>query len=862
MWTYSVTTATTSPVSRASTTAAGITQATEFGGATVVGGGAVAYGVSTTSATGSTVVADPFATSSSASTSYSSTVTQTEGALSLTGSYSSSSSEFRSSGSTRTLWSTRQEVLGGATTGTTEFTTPPLTRDSYNSSTTTSTANSAYQTTITLATTESRVTTAAGPTTTATTAAVTQTTVTATVAPVTITTYTTKPSTTLAAPESLVPVSEAAASEYAWEVTAAGDSAGFASHLGSTFTKRTGTLVSSSTALPVSSSASFTSTFEQTTSVSGGSTNSTITLTTTITASTADTYIPFASVFPATATATRSLNLLTTTSTTFARPFTRTITQTLLCPPALYNNAPVTFLDFTTATAPVTHNVGPTLVSTASLHLTFSKSRTMALVRPSPPYATSESGNAAGGATATTTQSTSASSTRSTTTGTTTSGTVAATSTNHLYHGTTQDAGTTSTSSSESTATSSSTLNRIGSPDGFTGPPVYWDFATESTYYTWGPSFSSTAVTSIVSDDTMTVSLFTSSSLSEAWSTSYSYDRFSDGGAGVFFFSSSSTSSSSSTYSESGTTTHSETFITDLNTYSTSVSTSATTTSSTSTNTTTSLTTGATTGTISGSSYSATQGISWTFPALASQVTRTGSAAWSAQAMHPRQGFRHPISLSTSDALYSALSVSPASSIYYPRAATQDDVAGAAAPILATEVQAFNNGSSVYSGRWDTSDSRLHYSSGVSSSYTTTEGTLTFTRTVTTASTEWTVSFSGASAVSWYIPSVTAAASDGSHIGGIPAKSSYGAELLEPPGVLHSTRQTNGTTSSSDTTWSGGATAFTSTNLGHALPTRTESAWSVTNQETSWSHDTVLGHGVSTGATSKPVITLSKYPDL
>lgn len=754
MWIYSSTTATSAHASSASSTASGRTYESESGqSADDYNGVSDSYATENISETFGTSSVGPFKAT------YGQAGFFTAANLGP-GTYMTSQQVTHDFTRSETRYTSVNNAGASTTSSSQETTTRSL--NSYRSGTAiTGTAASAVDTTTTETTTRSIVSSAAGPTTTSAVETVTRTTSTTETQSVNATGYLTAASAALVAPVSLVLVSEAEATEQAWEITATAYTAGFVSELGSTFTKRTATLTTTSRSLPVTDSASFTTTY-----VGASSASATLTLTTTTTSTVADTYVPFASVYPATATATRAFTVLTTQTTSALAASWVTGGATVHCNPALFSTALNTFLTVTNATMTVTINASPTQTTTASMHVTYLTTSQLARFRSVPEHATSASASAS-----------------------------------YSDSGLVETVSTTETSTSVSTTTTGE--NTV------TGTETLTETASQF-------------VASQLIVETCAVP-----------GPHEDYDSFSDE---VF---------PGMTNVEYRTTTHDapnphtisvETWI--WSTYSTTVTTTETETPTTTVSSwdETEIFFDVTTSVESASSMEGENGISYTWPRLHSQVTLEGSVKWTAHQMHPRPGWRHPLELEASGGLASMMTVSPASTIYFPYAATQDDSNGARVPFVQTELKHYTTSDSVWTAQWQTSDSRLHWTSAVTSTYTTTElhgvATATVTRTATDSLTSGSATLNGVSLVSWYAPQSTTAHTNASKMGGMAAKSEYGAAVYFPPGVRHWTHQVGGTLSTSSTEWLVATDLAATSTEGYALPTRTESVWSVTTSET------------------------------
>lgn len=902
MWEYSTTTATSAQASRASSTASGSTfsstAAQDDGVDYLARYSTVSQGISSSG---------PYEATYQHSGGSTSTVSDAAGGVTVTGSSTGSSIRRQTHGFTHSETRYTTDAAGGVTTSSSIETTT-RSRDSYRSTTVTETTTTTAEHTTTQASTRSLVTTAAGPTTTTTTEDTTITTSTTAASNVTRTTYAWAASTTLSVPESLVPISEVEPTEQGWEITATTNSAGYVSHLGTTFTKRTGTAPTISTTADVTTTGlTYSTTQEQI-----GAT-STFTLTTTLTLSIADTFAPFASVYPATATSTRAFTMLSTTTTTLTRISWTTSSAAFTGPASLHDTRVATTTETTSALAAVTINVSPTATTTAEFHVTWSTTRTRAALRIPATCATSHSATVGAGSSETysttttgaevTTTSTASSSTDivfvasqfATDTCAVESGEVDTNSvsgevspglTTVEYYSTSHDGtntfveatGNATESFSDITLTSSSATQQETATSEVNPTNTASEYSDWTSSATW-TSYSSSSGSSTSDGRSVTHEQTSFSSSSRLLTTSHTFLW-----STVGFFSTSSSSTTSSE-SDSGLTTFSTSFLETATTWlgdHTMVTESWYWSSYTALGSVTTTRVPTATVTImtgSGSSYTQRASISYTWLSRYPQATIEDSAKWTAHQMHPRQGFRHPLSLVGTDTLFSAMSLNPSSTIYFPPAGTQDDSSGAVAPKLDTGPSRSTNGASVYSAVWRTSNSRLAWSSATTATYTTTQqhgaATATLTKTSSGATATGTASFSGVGPQSWFSAQPSSAASLGSKIGGIVAKSEYGAALYSPPGVRHFTHQQGGTVSSSATTWLTSVSVAAASSDGYALPTRSETAISVSMNETTASitHDAVgaeidLQHprgGLvipQFGNTSLPAITLSLHPDL
>jgi len=780
----------------------------------------------------------------------------------ITQSASEGITEVQYRGFTRSSTGFTSAAGGFSTTSSTQITTT-RSLDSYASTTTSQTTMFNLETTTTFTQTRAITTSAAGPTTTTAAQTITNTTTTTAASATVRTDYVYAPSTTLSAPVSLVPVSEANPTEQAWQVTSESTAtgartAGYPSHIADTFTKRAGTYNTTSTAISAASSQGFTTVV---TNATGGV--AALTLTTTSTLSTQDTYVPTAGSYPATATTTRSFALLTTATTTLAIGTSTTNTTSFTFQSTNYVLATTTFATNLQLLVPITINQSPTSTVATSFHLTYGASTT-AQIRTIQPQATSASATTADAFTGTTTQS--SDTTYATTTATTTNTTTTYTTTQS--YATTTDTTTTSTALEPdgttvdvTTVSGTITFSQEDFPSfsettvsGFTTYTIS-EFWTSVTGQTTSYTSSTSGITEVNAGMVTTRStLYTFEIYTETSSESYSSLWF-DGINFTNTTTSSSSAASSGDFSQSDTV--SDTFPASTITFDT----TTTRTSSLSETTTLTATTTATSFTdttafdtttasapyseSSGSSYTQSEGISYTYPILNGLTTATASTPWTAHAMHPRQGFRHPLSLASSDAMFSVMSILPAS-LAYPPQATQDDASGPATPILYPRSTSYTVGGVAYTAAWSLGDSRLHVTSGATSDTTT--ATATF-------------SFSGATPATWYFPKISSAAAQGSLVGGIPAKSEFGVAIYFPSGVRHWTLQQGGI-SSSETSWLTSPDTSANSSDGFALPATNESAWSVTKRQTLWTYDFFLSAAQSTGDLVSPIMTLSLNPNL
>jgi hypothetical protein len=670
-------------------------------------------------------------------------------------------------------WSERQEIVHGYTRSTTGYTTEfnggaatssaqdTTTRSvpSHSSSTVTHTIAATIGTTTSQAITRSVVSTSTNSSTITTSQNTTQTTSTTQAQTITRTTYATTASTTIAAPVSLVPITELEFSELGYSVTTTGDTAGYAPGIAVfSFSKRTGTYNTDSTALAATSTTTFTRTVTQVIGTTGG-----ITLTTSRTTTSADTFRSDNGVYPP-STTTRVANVLQTLTTSFAILTSQTLTSSFSGQASNYVGTAETIVTTHTTTAPLTFNVSPTQTSTAAIHITWSASSAVGREGFASSFATSASLTATASASGTFSASSSESTTTTVTSTSTESGAIVWYASNTFLD----------------------TCN-IPAPEEHTDS--FSDVIVDTTLYTYYTTVHNAPASHTIYESYYSQVPVTVTTTGTATSTTSA--------------SISSSSSSEGSFSSSG-----------------------------------------------------IQGISFTHPLLYPQVTFFGATSpWTVHAMHPRQGFRDPLALVSTDALFSNLSISPSSTFYYPQKATQDDSAGAATPILFTDATRYETGASIYTAQWVQSDSRLYITSGVTGAST----RATFT-----------VSFSGAGAASWYAPQSTARTSgiisdldlNASLVGGVVQKSEYGIAAIFPPGVRNWTHHFGSAISTSWTTWLFVPHTIGDSSYALAMPTRTETVWSITQRQTSWSWDNVLSASLTTGATARPILTVSKYPNL
>lgn len=849
MWVYSTTQATSAGATWYSRTVSGsgVTETYNAGHLTANSASATdaATFASSTSGTLAHNAWETFTTfRSSNSSSGTGSNTATNGSGSYTQSASGSYQSAASLGFTRSTWGTTTANGLGTTTASSESTVTKS-RDSYASTTTTETAATNRHTTSTLATTRQITTTAAGPTTATTSQNTTATTSTTQAQTVARTTLAYAVSALVTAPESLVAISEVEPTEQGWSVTAA-DSAGYASHVASTFTKRTGVVNTSTSVVPTVGTAGFTTTATRVTGVV-----STVTLTTTQTTSASDTFCPGLGVYPETATSTRSFGMLTTVSLSATVPTTGTVTSSLNYPSSHYVTTVSTYRAFWSSTMPVTINASPTSTVSAAWHATwFASSLVTMRVRDNATFATSRSASSGYSANDPTTEN--ATSTLLTTSNTTetinTTTSVAATTTVNLPAGTTIDNTTGDLSltasgilSTTGTSTYSSTFTTT-SDEHFSETWEAYE-STSATTYTFGSTAGTTA-----DDGAGNRTISSTSSFADWLSESYSFfsQRTTFVNTISLIGSSSTSDFSSGTLGSSVTWSYSTTFTTEPITDSTTASATTSFTQATTTNVTASeFTTSTAPGTqTSAESSSAIEGISFTFPLLYSRSSFGAALSWTAHGFEPRAGFRHPLSLGSADQLFSELHASPGLS--YPYAASQDFSGGAMAPLLWTNETRYESGATSYTAVWRTSDSRLHFTA----------------RSTGSTSTTGAASFAGSGSVSWFSHGITTAQAAASKIGGVAARAEYPVAVMMLPGVRCWTTQSNGTASASSTSWLTAPTFLAGSNVGGAFPERTESAFSVTTRQTSWSYDTALSQGASTGDTADPVLTLSLNPNL
>ena len=648
------------------------------------------------------------------------------------------------------------------------------TRPSYLSGTITTTSAMAAGTTSTATATTSQVTTTAGTTTASTSAATTSVVTTTAASTITTTVGATAAARTLTAAEALVAVTEAAADEDLWEITQTADSAGFISEVAATFTRRTGTLATSSSVLSVASSmGSYGVTFSAT------QTSAAATVDTTATSSSADTHVPFAGVYPATLTSTRSFGLLTMITSTIGQS---QISSTMAnFATSVTGPSASTIRRTTTAGLNIRYNQAATATATAILGVTVATSSTIA-GRPIPPQLASS-------ASATVSAATFASGT------TTASKTV------------------TSTTSTTSTGTAS--------------------LFTYGTTFTVFISSASAVSTCAVAASTQTASAQTNHA----------------GYTDAEYYSTFHNAPSDHTLSTSAVQWQAYTLLSTRTTTST---------GSTSTNTTGTGTISIDSSYVTGSSSIGIEGVSYTYGLLSPQVTFDGTARASFIAWRQGGGHQHPLSLAVGDALHTAQPIAG----YFAwgsLTASQINPSGAITPALDTMATMHTTGATIATARWDTSDSRMHLTTGITTTYTATSRTGTSTTTSATGTT--TASFSSQSGATYYSAETATAASLWSRMGGQAGNSAFAFTALLPPGVRHSTTQSSGS-SASGTAWGTDWLIVSGTSAGLALPVTDESAWSVTQCRTSWLLLDNSEFIASTGSTSRPVASLSKFPSL
>ena len=675
------------------------------------------------------------------------------------------------------------------------------------------------ETTTTATVTTTEATTDAGPTTTEATITITHTTSTGAggIVTATITSYLYAPSTTITAPDSWIMVSDAEASEEAWEITATAQSAGYVSQLGSTFTRRSGLFYAESEVLPVSSAAP---TRTMIYSVSTLATN--FTFITSRFTSTVDTYKPAGSVYPVTATSTRSLNLLTTATTTGPFLFLYSeVTQTVIGEYPGSSMADRTLRTTISVTAPITYNANPTSTVAGSFHVSYADSIAIPLFRFPPHNATSRtaSANTASNSTATDSVTFSISSTF-TDTGT------------NSYTTTATTTGVDTTTASGS-YTESSFYNGTVTSTVFNGGTSYTDPCAIPAQTNTGSYIQTIGATTETIYSTITHAAPAPHTVSEETYAAYTTTATSSS-ENTVTTTTSGTSVGSATTGSSVTETTSATSTASVSDFSTVVATYAT-----------SIT----------EIFNDSQGISITRPILYPQVHYEFSTPWTVHAFHPRPGF----SIYDSSGLYSGISLAGGGSFYYPFRATQLDSAGPAMPLLFAGFTTYANGNSLYTAFVDSAFTGL--------SYTHQATTQSLGSTITTASSSGTISFNGEDAATWYVPQSSAEASRGSRIGGQAARSTYGLVAYFPPGIRNWTVQSIDSSglpyTFTESSWITSLSTRTASAEAQALPHAAESVYSVSLQETG----AYFGGAFSTspymeGATVRPVITLSKFPNL
>jgi hypothetical protein len=646
-----------------------------------------------------------------------------------------------------------------------------LTRGTYRSGTQTTTVATTGATTVSTAAATSAVSTAAGTTVATATTASSLVSV-STASTITTTTYASGAARTLTEAEAFAEVTEAEASEALWQITATANTAGFVSELGATFTRRTGTLATTSTALPVTNLTNFDVTFSAIQAAAAA------TVDTTTTTTSVNTYVPFAGVFPATATATRLFTLLSVVSTTIAQS---QIASSSIVLNALTTDSAASIITArrtTTAGLPVNWNQSPTVTATALLGLTVATSSTFA-GRPTPPnYATSASATVNAGSVASGTTNVSTFTTTSTAT-TTNISTITgyAFTTFTVFISTASAAG--ACAIPPATVSASSQTNFAG----YTDAETYWTFHNYPSDHT--------SSTSAVQWQAYTVAMTTMTNVTTTRSTD---------------------------------TTGTRTLSIDYTYY-------------------------------TGSSSTAVEGVSLTYALLHPQATFDGSAQWSFAAFRQSGGFQHPLALGTGDALHT--NQPGAGSFGWTDTASQMNRFGAITPALFSDGRAFTSAGTIGTVRFETSDSIFNILTAFTLTYTTATATGTFTSTTSTGTA--TASLATQTAATYYAPITALAASAGTRIGGQAGNTAFAFTAIIAPGVRHSTTQSAGA-SASGTSWGTDWLVVSGTSFGLALPTISESAWSITQRLTSWSLFGKSSFLSSTGSTSRPVVALSQYP--
>jgi len=836
VWIYESTNAFGPPAGAASSTgSAGNTSASDYDLGTV---GSVAYRLTQASAT--SLAFDRWGTSGTTRVSQSvsnrtvganydsdggvfyETFTNTGSTLQVTES-SSGSFGYTGSGST---------VLNGVGTTTTSFaTTAPVSRDSRATGTTTYTGTAGAETTTTQTATATEVSTAAGPTTTAATVTVTQTTSTASggTATTTSTSYLYAPSTTITAPDSWVKVSDAAASEQAWEITATAESAGYVSQLGQSFTRRTGLFFAESTVLPVAAPDPTRTMVWSVTSAAAYPT-----YTTTRTTSTVDTYKPAGSIYPVTATSTRTLELITTATTLGAARFLYSeTTETVVGEYPGSSMGDSTVRTTVAVSAPITYNVNGTATVAGSFHVTHDTTTAVRLFQLPPPHATSSTASATTASTYTATDSVSFS--------------ISSTFSGPVY--------TTITSETDTTTVVTVTESGTYTASGYTIDTITTTVFNGGNSYTEGCGVPFAVVSGsylqTIGATTETVySTITHDAPNPHTITEETYAAYTVTADGSY---AETLSSSSSATSATATTAETTTYGYTDSTYTESVSDFSNVVAS--------------YGTSITQQTNESQGISLTWPTLYPQATFAFSTPWTAHAFHPRQGF----SVQGSTGLFSGLSLAGGGSLFYPFRATQLDQAGPAIPLLFVGLTTYANGASTYAVSVNSAASALSYTMGATATATSSAllGTVTstFSATVTTSTASGSAAFAGENAATWYAAQSSAVESVASRIGGVAARSSYGLAVYYPPGVRHWTTQTvdaSGVASTvEETAWITALSTRAASNEAHALPRTVESVFSVFHPATSFYAAGAFSLSpLRVGATAAPVVTLSKFPGL
>lgn len=207
---------------------------------------------------------------------------------------------------------------------------------------------------------------------------------------------------------------------------------------------------------------------------------------------------------------------------------------------------------------------------------------------------------------------------------------------------------------------------------------------------------------------------------------------------------------------------------------------------------------------------------------------------------HPGPGYLPPLSCALTDGMYLNLSFDPVS-FCYPFTAdaqrltyttttggstTTQTVAGVIALILYTDAVTYSTAIGTTSCvRFDTSDSKIHYTSHETTSSLSGTSTLTIS-----TSTTGTLSFSASSYRDEYLVTTVNRAGEWSTVGGTPQDTDYAPRVLLFPGVHHFTLQRNGSTTSSSSWYRTVGNITELTTMGLAFPVHTETTVAVAEE--------------------------------